>query len=95
MSCPWRPNTWEKVAGLQVRVSSMAVPLAHAVHTRGMKVRNTASRRGRGERKRRKKRRERERKRKNERKKEKKRERLVEGFQSPERELSWSLEKAS
>lgn len=47
MSCPWRPNTWEKVAGLQVRVSSMAVPLAHAVHTRGMKVRNTASRRGR------------------------------------------------
>lgn len=30
MSCPWRPNTWEKVAWLQVRVSSMAVPLAHA-----------------------------------------------------------------
>lgn len=30
MSCPWRPNTWEKVAWLQVRVSSMVVPLAHA-----------------------------------------------------------------
>lgn len=27
MSCPCRPNTWEKVAWLQVRVSSMAVPL--------------------------------------------------------------------
>lgn len=31
MSCPWRPNTWEKVAGLQVRVSSMVVPLAHTL----------------------------------------------------------------
>lgn len=35
MSCPWRPNTWEKVAWLQVRVSSMAVPLAHAGGERG------------------------------------------------------------
>lgn len=47
MSCPWRPNTWEKVAWLQVRVSSMVVPLAHAEEKekggeRG-KVSNTAS----------------------------------------------------
>lgn len=34
MRCPWRPNTWEKVAWLQVRMSSMVVPRAHAEEKR-------------------------------------------------------------
>lgn len=28
ISCPWRPKTWEKVVGVQVRVSSM-VGMSH------------------------------------------------------------------
>lgn len=38
--CPWRPNTWEKVAWLQLRVSSMLVPLKRDTEGRWGKVRN-------------------------------------------------------
>lgn len=38
--CPWRPNTWEKVAWLQVRVSSMLVPLKRDAEGRWGEVSN-------------------------------------------------------